>query len=471
MSACWFIKVSEEIREENNINIYEEENISKVIIKMGLPAMLGQLTTLVYNLADTYFVSLTRDSAQIAAVTLCMPILLIIMSISSIFGMGGGSVIARKIGENRNKDACNCFSFSTYAIAASSVAVAAVGLVFIKQTAVIIGADDSNIEYTCDYLRWILIGAPAIMLGNGLVHSFRSVGLIRVATLGVAIGNVINMVFDWVLIVPMKMGAKGAAMATSLGFLITAIYYLTCMVKEEKKSSELIHISPRGFRLKRSIALNTVRIGIPGAMITVMMSLSNIVLNNYIGLYGSDAVAAYGIAYKIDSFSVMLSVGLSQGVGPLMGYYYGKGDERRLSSSVRVSTVYGVILGAVFTVLIFFSSHMLAGIFLKEAALSALAALFMRLMCFHAPMLGVINMVTAYFQALGRAANSLLITVLRNLVLFIPGTIILNHFAGLNGVVFTQVAVESILMIICSAMYMANKPAKLIPLQSNVDKR
>ena len=90
-------------------NVFEEKNISKAVLSLGIPSMLGQLTTLVYNLADTYFVSLTRDAAQIAAVTLCTPILLMIMSIACIFGMGGSSVIARLIGEGKKKEAANCF--------------------------------------------------------------------------------------------------------------------------------------------------------------------------------------------------------------------------------------------------------------------------------------------------------------------------------------------------------------------------
>lgn len=170
-------------------NVFEEKNIPKAVLSLGIPSMLGQLTTLIYNLADTYFVSLTRDSAQIAAVTISTPILLIIMSIACIFGMGGGSVIARLIGEGRKKDSANCFDFCTWAMIASSIIVMTAGLIFTKQIAGIAGADETNTGYTCDYLNWIFIGAPFIMLSNGFVHSFRSVGLIKEATIGLAIGN------------------------------------------------------------------------------------------------------------------------------------------------------------------------------------------------------------------------------------------------------------------------------------------
>ncbi len=443
-------------------NVFEEKNIPKAILRIGIPAMLGQLTTLIYNLADTYFVALTKVPAQIAAVTLCVPALIIIMSIACVFGMGASSVIARQIGEGRKEESARCFNFSTYAMIFSGILVLVLGLLLLHPIASVLGADRENMEYTCDYLRWIFIGAPAIMLANGLVHSFRSAGLIKEATIGLALGNAVNIVLDWVFIVLMRMGTKGAAMATSIGFICAALYYIGCLCIQEKRENELISISPKKFTADRVMAGKVIRIGIPGALITVLMSIANIVLNNYIGIYGSDAVASYGIAYKIDMFPIMLSVGLSQGTAPLLGYYYGKNDEKNLAKAMRIAVIYGITLGAVFTAVLFSGSRAFAGIFLSDEALIVQTAWFLRLLCFHAPLLGIINMVTSYFQALGKAANSLTITLLRNVFLFIPGVAILNLFFQLNGVILTQLAVEGILTVICIVMYWRSSPKKLM---------
>lgn len=173
-------------------SVFEERNIPRAILKIGIPAMLGQLTTLIYNLADTYFVALTKVPAQIAAVTLCVPALIIIMSIACVFGMGASSVIARQIGEGKKEESARCFNFSTYAMIFSGILVLIAGLLFIRPIASVLGADEENMGYTCDYLRWIFMGAPAVMLANGLVHSFRSVGLIKEATIGLALGKAVN---------------------------------------------------------------------------------------------------------------------------------------------------------------------------------------------------------------------------------------------------------------------------------------
>ena len=183
------------------------------------------------------------------------------------------------------------------------------------------------------------------------------------------------------------------------------------------------------------------------------MSVSNIVLNNYISIYGSNAIASYGIAYKLDMIPILLSVGLSQGVAPLVGYCYGGNEKKRMSDIVKRTMLYGILMGAVFTAVFVLFGKPLAAIFLQDNVLIEQTGYFLKILCLSAPMLGVINMITSYFQALGKAIKSLIITVLRNAVLFIPGVIILNYFWKLNGVIAAQPVVETALTIICIFMY------------------
>lgn len=435
------------------VSVFEEKNSSKAILRVGLPAMLGQLTTLIYNIADTFFVSLTKEAATIAAVTLCAPILLIIMSIACVFGMGGSSVIARLLGEEKKEESGTTMNFCVYAMAGAGIITLVLGLVFLRPLAELSGADADNIAYTCDYLRWIFIGAPFIMLANGFVHLFRSAGLIKEGTVGLILGNIINMVLDYVFIAILGWGTAGAALATSLGFVCSTAYYMVCMVLEERKGNRLVPLMPKRFSPNPAMIRNVVSIGIPGALITVLMSVSNIVLNNYISIYGSDAVASYGIAYKLDMIPILLSVGLSQGVAPLVGYCYGGNEKKRMSGIVKTAMLYGIIMGGVFTAVFVLFGKQFAVIFLQDEVLIEQTGYFLRILCLTAPLLGVINMVTSYFQALGKAAKSLIITVLRNAVLFIPGVMILNYFWGLNGVIAAQPAVEAVLTVICIWMY------------------
>lgn len=415
--------------------------------------MLGQLTTLIYNIADTFFVSLTKEPATIAAVTLCAPILLIIMSIACIFGMGGSSVIARLLGEEKQKQAGDTMNFCVYAMAIAGIITLVLGLIFLQPLAKISGADADNIAYTCDYLKWIFAGAPFIMLANGFVHLFRSAGLIKESTIGLVLGNAVNMVFDYIFIAILGWATAGAALATSLGFVCATAYYILCMIREERRGNQLVPLSPGRFSPNAAMVRNVIGIGIPGALITVLMSVSNIVLNNYISLYGSDAVASYGIAYKLDMIPILLSVGLSQGVSPLVGYCYGGSDRKRMAAIVKYTVFYGILMGTAFTAVFVLFGEPLASIFLQDNVLIEQTGYFLKILCLSAPMLGVINMMTAYFQALGKALKSLTITLLRNAVLFIPGVILLNYFWKLDGVIATQPVVETVLAAVCILMY------------------
>lgn len=275
-----------------------------------------------------------------------------------------------------------------------------------------------------------------------------------------ALGNAVNIVFDFVFIVLWGWGTAGAALATSFGFFCSTLYYLFCLVRAERSGNRLIALSVRQFAPEKKMVLDVVSIGIPGALITVLLSVSNIILNNFIGIYGSNAVAAYGIAYKIDMVPIMLSVGLSQGVAPLVGYHFGAGNRTRMAQIMRMTMLYGVMMGAAFLAAFCLLGTQLAGIFLHDAALTGQAGAFIAILGVSAPMLGVINMVTSYFQALGAAVKSLAITLMRNAVLFVPAVIVLNSVWQLNGVIAAQPVVETVLALVCLVMYAKDRAAE-----------
>mgnify|MGYP001028681253 CR=1 FL=1 len=232
------------------------------------------------------------------------------------------------------------------------------------------------------------------------------------------------------------------------------------MIRAERKGNQLVSLSIKQFAPYKKLVYGVAGIGIPGALITVLLSVSNIVLNNFIGIYGSDAVASYGIAYKVDMVPIMLSVGLSQGVAPLIGYYYGAGKNDRMSQAVKTSAIYGILLGAIFLAAFCLFGTKLAGVFLHDESLIHQAGYFIGILGLSAPMLGVINMVTSYFQALGAAVKSLIITIMRNVILFIPAVIILNSLWQLGGVIAAQPIVETALAFLCIVMYAKDSSAK-----------
>ena len=375
------------------------------------------------------------------------------MSVSSVFGMGGNSVIARLLGEGKTARARNVFNFCNYAMIISGIITLIAGIVFSAPIADLLGADDINRAYTIEYLRGIFIGAPFIIFANGATNIFRSVMLINQSTIGIALGNGINIILDYVFICVLRMGTFGAALATSIGFTAASVYYIICILHESRKGNDIITLLPKDLNLDARMIREIVSIGIPGALVTILMSVSNIVLNNYIAIYGSNAVASYGIAYKIGLIPVMLSVGLAQGVAPLIGYCYGAGEETRMNRTFLTAAIYGFVLGAVITAAFLLAANPLSSLFLKDKTLIEQTAHMLRLLSLSAPTLGIINITNFYYQALGKAMNSLIITILRNIALFIPCVTTLNYLLQLNGVVAAQPVTETLLMFVCITMY------------------
>lgn len=437
-------------------SIFQEKKLTKAILILVFPAMLGQLTTLVYNVADTYFVSLTNDPDQIAAVTLCTPVLLIIMSVGSIFGAGGNSLVARLLGSRHEQEAGKVISYCIYTVFICSIAVTLLTFIFLSMLVKLIGADTDNASFTGDYLRYVLFGVPFIMFSNAMVHIFRSAGLIKQATIGLMMGNIINIVLDFVFVVFFHLGTVGVAVATSIGFASNTLYYLVCIYQEAKKGNPMLSLSPKRYQPTLRMTGQVLSIGIPGALITIMMSFANIVLNNYIAIYGSGAVAAYGIAVKINTVAVMLSVGLSQGVAPLIGYSYGAKEYGRMKRAMKLSMIYSIVLGLFFTFIFIILREFLVGFFLNEEQLIEQAGLFLGTLCISNGITGIINLVTSYYQSCGKALPSLLITICKNVIIFIPTVILFNSLFGLTGIVAAQPFVEYMICAVCFIMYLVS---------------
>lgn len=437
-------------------DIFNEPSLPKAIRKFALPAMLGQLTTLIYNIIDTYFVSLTKDANMIAAVTLCAPVLLIIQACGTVIGAGGSSIIARMLGRKDSKDAESIASYCAYTAVIVSLFLMAAGLLLCSPIVNLVGADADNAAFTYDYLKWIFIGAPFLMFSNSQINIFRASGLIKEATAGQIIGAVANIFFDFLFIIVFGWGTMGAAAATSLGYVINAIYYFACMVRAERGGNALLSPSPKKYHPTWKMTGEVVSVGLPGGFLVLLMCISNIVLNNYIGKYGSGSVAAYGIATKINQISILLLVGLANGITPLMGFCYGGGQKIRLKSVIRLSSVYGIVMGLAFTVIFLLFAKPLCGFFLSDAALIDEAAFFLRILCSYGCVVGFTDIVTNYFQALGKPLPSIVLTVLKNIVLLIPALAVMDHLWGLTGVIACQPVVEFVLAALSLVFYLTS---------------
>ena len=443
------INVSKEVL--MNEDIFEKLPIGKAIAKLAIPTMMGQLSTVVYNMVDTFFVAKTNSPNQIAAVTLSMPIVLILASIGALFGMGGGSYVSRLLGLKEGNKIKNTSSFCFWVSVFISIPILIIGLLSLNSITKITGANLYDFNYTKEYLMVIFIGAPWIILSNMLIQIIRSEGNAKDASLGLIIGMVINCILNPALILGMGWGVIGSAIATITGNVINVLYYFVFFIK----GRTILSISAIHLKKDLEVAKNVIIMGIPAALVPTLISVSNIFLNNLAGQYGSNPVAAIGIVSKVTSISIMLVVGLCQGVQPLIGYNYSSGNIKRMKNTVNLTVLISFILGIVCLALFAIVKVQIINIFIKDSNIISLGSGFLLFMSISLPILGISNIGMVFFQAIGKPIQAMFLTVARQGVIYIPLLFVLKNSMQLNGIVLAQPISDFITMIITIILYMS----------------
>jgi len=414
--------------------IFETMPVPQAIAKLAIPTILGMLVTVVYNLADTFFVGQIGDRNQVAAVTIAMPIFMILMAFGNLFGVGSSSFISRLLGAKDYDTVKKTSAFSFYSCIIVGVIVAIIGTVFIENIIHLLGSSDNTFKFARQYLSAIFFGAPFVILSFAMGQMIRAEGASKEAMMGMMLGTVINIALDPILILYFKMGVYGAAVATIFANCISVVYYIIYFIKH----SEFLSISPINYNPTIAIVKNILAIGTTASLTNVLMSISSIVLNNFAVEYGDTVVAALGIVNRIIMLPVLLTIGLCQGVQPIIGYTYAANNRARMKETMKRTGIIGTVVAITITVLLYFVGENAVKIFIDDAQTVELGAKFLRNNLISIPFLGLLFLFSFTFQALGKAFPSLLLAISRQGFVFIPTLIFGNMLFGLNGIVFAQ---------------------------------
>lgn len=445
----------------DNTAVFEKYSVPKAVRTMALPSMLGMLINVVYNLADTFFVGQTGDSNQVAAVSVSMPLFMLFIALGNLFGVGGCAFISRSLGENRKDRVKSISSFCIYSSLACGVLTGVLFISFKTPLLYAVGASDNTIGYAKDYLQWVAIGAPfivgAIMAGN-LV---RGEGAAKTSMLGMVLGQVINIVLDPIFILSggdklfgiglpfgFGMGVAGAAIATVIGNICTVLFFLIYFLKGDS----ILSITPKRFTLKHGIAKGVISVGLPASLNNLLMSVSNIIVNVFLVSYGDNAVAAMGIAMKANMLVVMLQIGLAQGVQPLIGYCYGAKNFKRMNKCIRFSILCNIITGSVMTLFYFIFKEQVISMFIDNREVIEIGVKMLMALMSPGPVIGIMFVLNFAFQGMGKGANSLILSVGRQGLIYVPLLIILNKFVGLDGIIWAQASADYACVVMSLAM-------------------
>jgi putative MATE family efflux protein len=435
------------------------EKIGKLLWTFSVPAIIGMLVNAIYNIVDRIYVGLGVDPLGIAAITLVMPLLMLIQSSSMLIGIGANSLFAIKLGEGKRHEVESIMGNAFLLLLLIPGTVVLMSAIFIDPIMTkLLGVSEDVYPFAKTYLSICLIGGLPFAMSPGLNHFIRSDGHPRTSMLTQLIGAVINIILDPIFIFGLKMGIAGAAWATILSQYISFAWVLYYFNSRHTK----LRFRAREMPLKPNVVFRILSIGFAPCVMSIAMSLIQVFMNNSLLKYGGDlAVAAMGIAFSLLIICFMPLQGIGQGSQPIIGYNYGAKKYDRLMQCYKTALICGTLFLTLGWIVVHLFPHVLIRIFTKEEGeLLELGIYALKTVTLMFPVIALQILTTTYFQAVGKPLQSTIIGMSRQLLFYLPMLFFLPRHFGLKGV-FWSLPASDVLSVTFCAFFMSAEWRKL----------
>ena len=433
---------------EKSMETFAHGSVWVAVLKNALPAMAAQLMVLVYNLADTFFIAQTHNDYMVAAVSLATPVFLIFMSLGTLFGIGGTSVISRAFGAERPEYARKVSAFCMWGCVVVGGVLMVLFWIFMDPLLNLLGASADTMDYTREYLNIVISCGIFSMISNCYSNIIRAEGKANVAKTGTVVGNLLNVVLDPIMITTLGWNVAGAAIATVIGNAVAAVYYIIYFLRGKSSLS----ISMKEASVKEGICSGVMAIGIPAALGTLLMSVSQMITNAQMASYGDLAVAAYGVASKVVMIVAMVGLGVGMGVQPLLGFCHGSKNKERFNSILKFSCFLGLVVCIFCAVLCFAFTEPIVKVFLTETSALTDGISFTRIFISTAWLFGLYYVLLNALQAMGAAKPSFVVSVCRQGIIYIPAVFVMGSVLGANGLVWAQPVADVLSLILVTVL-------------------
>ena len=434
------------MEDQKKIELFERMPVPNAVMKLAVPTILSSLVMVLYNLADTYFVGMLNNPIENAAVALAAPVLLAFNAVNNLFGVGSSSMMSRALGRRDYETVYKSSAFGFYCSIICGIIFSLLCTVFAQPLLSLLGADAETAASTAAYMKWtVTFGAAPAILNVVMAYLVRAEGASLHASLGTMSGCLLNIVLDPIFILPwgLNMGAEGAGLATFLSNCVACIYFFVLLWF--KRGNTYVSINPKMFRPQKNIVLGIFGVGIPASIQNLLNVTGMTVLNNFTSAFGADAVAAMGIVQKINMVPMQISMGISQGIMPLISYTYASRNIQRMKKTlmftIKIALGFSIIVAAGY----YIGAPNLIRLFMDNPDIVGYGTRFLRGFCLGLPFLCMDFVAVGVFQAAGLGRNALIFAILRKVVLEIPALFILNALFPLYGLAYAQLTAELIL--------------------------
>ena len=419
---------------DNNRQDLGKDSIFKLLIKFSIPAIIGMVVNMLYNVVDRMYIGNIPNIGGLAitGVGVTMPITQIITGLGMLIGIGASASISIAFGKSKREDAEKYLGNGFLGIVIISLFVAILGNMFAKQILGLFGASKSTMPYALAYIRPLMFGTICNLVAFGLNHSIRSDGNPKTSMYTMVLGASINIILDPIFIFGLNLGIKGAAYATVISQFVALCWVLSYFTRSKKSS---IKLSLASMKFDSRIMKGILTIGMAPFAMQVASSIVSVIANKSLMAYGGDlAIGAMAIVTSICSIFIMPIFGLNQGAQPIIGFNYGAKNSSRVKKTYMYSLIGSTIILVLSFVFIQVFPHLAVGMFNKDPELTDITISGMRIFLLSMPIIGIQMTASNYYQAVGKSTKAMIIGLTRQVIFLIPCFIILPKFFGLTGV-------------------------------------
>ncbi len=435
--------------------LFETVPVPGALMRMAVPTIISQLITLIYNMADTWFIGRAGNPYMVAASSLVLTVFLMAGSLGNLFGVGGGSLMVRLLGKKEEEEARKAASWTLTVSSVSALAFSLLCLIFMDPLLRMLGASELTIGYARQYLIFVVvIGGTANVNNTTMSFMLRNAGYARESAFGLSMGGILNIGLDplfMFVLLPDGYQVMGAGIATMLSNIATSVYFL--LVYRRVHTSSVLEIPRRLEKISPASRRNIFSVGVPAALSVFLFDLTNIVINRLSASHGDLELAAVGIVQKVERLPLNIGIGICLAMIPLVGYNYASGNYKRMQAFFTASRVAGLAVAAVSVVLYYVFADQLIAAFINNEETVRLGTKFMRARCFATPFMFLSFNMVNYMQAVNRGKESFILAAVRQVVLNIPILFLLNSLWGMMGIVWTEAIADFLNVIVSYILY------------------
>lgn len=423
-----------------------KDSIGKLMFKLSAPAIIAQIVNVLYNIVDRIFIGrMASGDLAMAGVGVAFPIILIISAFSSLVGMGGAPLAAIKMGENDNDSAEKIMANSFSLLIIIAIILTSGFLIFKEPILIAFGASDNTLGYALDYISIYVLGTIFVQIALGMNAYINTQGFAKIGMMTVAIGAIINIVLDPILIFGFNLGVKGAALATLTAQAVSALWVLKFLFG----SKSILKIRKKYLKLDKKIIASIVGLGMAPFIMQSTESLVLISLNTQLAKYGGDlAVGAMTIMSSIMQMILLPMTGLTQGAQPIISYNYGAKQIDRVKKAFKLCLISCVVYSTSVWLLLMVSPEVIVKIFNSDPTLLKITSSSIKIYFAGIFIFGIQISCQQTFLSLGQAKISLFLALLRKIILLIPLIFILPIF--INNGLFAVLLAEPIADVIAA---------------------